>query len=94
MVTTTAADITAALRELWPTPVRLSTRKATALHFLVKLPSAPASQMVTADGSYHWIEGFLGRRLGRAVTVKGTRVIRRHDCGRDIEVTLLLGRAS
>jgi hypothetical protein len=85
-MTTTAADVTAAVRDLFPRPVRLSTRAAGSGRFAVRLPGTPARSLNCA-----WGEGFLGRRLGGPVTIVDTREIRRRDCGRDLELTLEVG---
>jgi hypothetical protein len=91
----TARDITAALRVLYPAPVRLSVRTdpdapsmRLGRQFLVRMPSAPASHM----GGERGVESWLGRRSGwPPVRVTEHRVVRRRDCGKDIEFTVVLG---
>jgi hypothetical protein len=81
---TTARQVTTALRALWPAPVRLTVTTAGDA-FLVALPATPAAQWRNAAGSYAWMEGFLGRRLGAPVTIARNRVISRRDCSKDVE---------
>lgn len=89
----TAQDITRAMRVLFPHPVRLSTRdiSVTASEFLLKLPSSPANVFTGSDG-WTRLGEFLGRRLGCPVTVLSDRNVRRHDCGRDVEFALRVGK--
>lgn len=83
----TAREITAAMRELFPAPVRLSVRadhSATAMAgwFLLRLPRSAATP--SADQ----LAGYLARHLHQQVTVEGTRLVQRRDYGRDIEYSL------
>jgi hypothetical protein len=88
---TTARDITAILRLLYPAPVRLSVRADTgpgsAGRYLIRLPSSPAASLE------HGLAAYLGRHLATGIApaevkVVGKRVIRRRDCGRDVEFTV------
>lgn len=84
VIATTAREITAAVRELFPAPVRLSTRAAARPgYFTVTMPAGPAASLASS-----WGEGFMSRRLGQRVRVIWTRNIRRRDYGRDTEMTL------
>ena len=89
--TTTARDVTAALRSLWPAPVRLSTT-GNAPTFLVRLPSSPAASWRNAAGSYEWMEGFLSRHLGgQPVAIHRNRAVRCRDGGHDVEFAVTVG---
>lgn len=90
-MTTTANDITKAVRILHPVPVRLSVRTdpGPGAHgrFLLRVPTACRFDLA-------WLEGFLTRHLGPAVTVTGTRTVVRRDCGRDVEYALRVGQTA
>lgn len=88
--TLNARDITRELRTLWPVPVRLSTRDVgikPGVRFQVRLPGGSATRW-----DCNWMDGYLTRHLGRPVTSGGYREVRRRDYGRDIELTLRVGR--
>jgi hypothetical protein len=87
MAAITARDVTAAMRTLYPAPVRLAVRADGEGLFLLRLPSAPAYQVGAS------LAGYLGRRLGCQVTVTTRRQIRRRDCGHDVEFAVHVHRA-
>jgi hypothetical protein len=83
---TAARDITAAVRTLFPAPVRVSTRQAGAWTYLLRLPRGAGNQ-VTVD----WLNSYLGRHLDGPVAVTGCREVRRHDGGTNVEYTIKTG---
>lgn len=82
---TTARDITAVMRDLYPAPVRLSVVATSprAGYFRLKLPVAPGTRL-----SHDWLADYLTRHLGGPVSVRSERLIRRRDGGRDVEYIL------
>lgn len=95
---TTAREITAALRLLYPAPVRLSVRAVVPGKFRVRMPERPARDLDAGSERYS-LASYLGRALSTStapvpVTVVGRRVIRRRDCGRDVEFAIRVGRTS
>jgi hypothetical protein len=96
---TTAREITRVMRQLYPSPVRLSVRADTgpgsAGRFLLRVPRAcDSGGMTTRD--WPWLADYLARHLGGQVTVSVTRerFIKRRDCGKDVEFAVRIGETS
>lgn len=89
----TARSITSAMRGLHPAPVRLSVRadRADPGRFYLRLPRAAEQGAPPFDRRWPWLEQYLGRRLGAAVTVERERYIRRRDYGKDVEFSVQIG---